>query len=198
MAVFTYKATSPTAEDIAGSIVADTPRQARDLLRSRGLVVQDIADHSSAARPGIRFSRNRASPAQTTLFIRELSTLLTVGVPMLEALDTLARQHTDRFHRVILLLRDRVAAGTSLAAAMRDQPRVFDDLAVNITAVGEDAGTLDTSLDRLAEFRERSHQLRNRVGTTLIYPAIVLTTAVAATLFLMTFVVPRILQPLIE
>lgn len=198
MAVFSYKAASPTAQGIAGSIVADTPRQARDLLRARGLVVQDIADHSTATKAKPRFSRQRAGSAQTTLFIHELSTLLSVGVPLLEALDTLARQHTDRFHRIVLLLRDRVAAGSSLGDAMREQPRVFDDLAINITAVGEDAGTLDTSLERLAEFRERAHQLRNRVGTTLIYPAIVLSAAVAATLFLMTFVVPRILAPLIE
>ena len=198
MAVFTYKATSPTADAVAGSIVADTPRQARDLLRARGLVVQDIVDHTVASPAKRHFSGRGATSASTTLFIRELSTLLSVGVPLLEALDTLSRQHTGRFHSVILRLRDRVAAGSSLGDAMREQPRVFDDLAINITAVGEDAGTLDSSLERLAEFRERAHQLRNRVGTTLIYPAIVLTTAVAATLFLMTFVVPRILQPLIE
>ena len=81
---------------------------------------------------------------------------------------------------------------------MREQPRVFDELCVNITEVGEDAGTLDTSLERLAEFRERSEQLRGRVGTALIYPAIVSTVAVLCSIFLMTFVVPKILEPLIE
>jgi general secretion pathway protein F len=69
---------------------------------------------------------------------------------------------------------------------------------VNITEVGEDAGTLDSSLERLAEFRERSAQLRGRVSTALIYPAIVMITAICASVFLMTFVIPRILQPLIE
>ena len=108
------------------------------------------------------------------------------------------RQHKGRFRESVLLLRDRVAAGTGLAAAMREQPAVFDDLCANIAEVGEDAGTLDGSLERLAEFRERSEQLRGRVGTALIYPAIVLSTAVIAGIFLMTFVVPRILEPLIE
>src|SRR5256885_2100247 len=83
-------------------------------------------------------------------------------------------------------------AGASLATAMREQPNTFDELALNITEVGEDAGTLDSSLERLAEFRERAHQLRGRVVTALIYPAIVLTMAVFASIFLMTFVVPRI------
>jgi len=117
---------------------------------------------------------------------------------LLESLETIARQHTGRFQTAIVFLRDRVAAGASLAAAMREQPRVFDELCINITEVGEDAGTLDASLDRLAEFRERGDQLRNRVGTALIYPAIVSTLAVFSSLFLMTFVVPKILQPLIE
>src|SRR5438105_10070039 len=130
--------------------------------------------------------------------MRKLFTLLGVGVPLLEALDVIARQHVGRFHATVLLLRDRVAAGSSLANAMREQPGTFDELCANITEVGEDAGTLDTALERLAEFRERSAQLKGRVSTALIYPAIVLVTALLATIFLMTFVVPKILEPLIE
>jgi type II secretory pathway component PulF len=81
---------------------------------------------------------------------------------------------------------------------MREQPGVFDEFCHSIAAVGEDAGTLDASLDRLADFRERSDQLRGRVGTALVYPGIVLSMAVFAATFLMTFVVPRILEPLLE
>jgi type II secretory pathway component PulF len=202
MAVFTYKAMAAGAGETSGTIAADTPRQARDLLRDRGLTVRDLRDQrptapaakQASARP--RAARGMAHHAN--LFIRELSTLLSVGVPLLEALDTISKQHTGRFHASIVQLRDRVAAGSSLAAAMSDQPRVFDDLCVNITEVGEDAGTLDTSLERLAEFRERSAQLRGRVSTALIYPTIVMITAIGASVFLMTFVIPRILQPLID
>jgi len=207
MAVFTYKA-SDSRTDVTGTIAADTPRQARDLLRERGLIVRDLIDYAPAreGKAAVRFLRpGRLSPRprrgmrhQATTFIRELSTLLGVGMPLLEALETVSRQHRGRFQSSIILLRDRVSAGISLGAAMREQPQVFDGLCVNITEVGEDAGTLDTSLERLAEFRERSEQLRSRVGTALIYPAIVTTLAVVASIFLMTFVVPRILEPLIE
>jgi type II secretory pathway component PulF len=203
MAVFTYKATDPTRGEAAraqtGTIAADTPRQARDRLRERGLLVQDLAgaDDRATSRRILRV-RRRTRRHETTTFVRELSTLLGVGVPLLEALDTIARQHRGPFHAIILQLRERVAAGSSLAAAMGEHPGVFDDLAINITDVGEDAGTLDTSLQRLAEFRERGDQLRGRLATALIYPAIVLTMAVFASLFLMTFVVPRILEPLVE
>jgi type II secretory pathway component PulF len=197
MAVFTYKAADSHAANLTGTIAADTPRQARDLLRQRGLTVKDLTEDVPGSR---RKTSRRAggSRYQSTLFIRELSTLLGVGVPLLDALDTIARQHQGRFHATVLLLRDRVAAGSSLANAMRQQPETFDDLCVNITEVGEDAGTLDSALERLAEFRERSQQLKGRIGTALIYPAIVLTTALFATMFLMTFIVPKILEPLIE
>jgi general secretion pathway protein F len=198
MAVFAFKATDQATGDLTGTIAADTPRQARDLLRQRGLIVKDLSEargRAGAAKPSRRAGGSRY---QSTLFIRELSTLLGVGVPLLEALDTIARQHEGRFHATVLLLRDRVAAGSSLASAMREQPETFDDLCVNITEVGEDAGTLDAALERLAEFRERSQQLKGRVSTALIYPAIVLATALFASMFLMTFVVPKILEPLIE
>ncbi|MDB5324250.1 MAG: gspF [Phycisphaerales bacterium] len=199
MPVFAYKALDTREPgERSGTIAADTPRQARDLLRERGLVVRGL----SAAQPTVgQLKWRRASGrvrARVSGFIREVSTLLGVGVPLLEALETLARQHKGKFHTTILLLRDRVAGGASLGQAMREHPGVFDELAVNITEVGEDAGTLDASLQRLAEFRERSEQFKGKIATALIYPLIVLTVAIAASIFLMTFVIPRILEPLIE
>ncbi|QOV90979.1 type II secretion system F family protein [Humisphaera borealis] len=210
MPLFTYRATDgqSTAEQ-RGTVTADTPRQARDLLRGRGLMVRDLSSTSvvepkvvdPAAEPLIRKQRFLTSGRDrhhVTAFVRELSTLLNVGVPLPEALETLATLHRGRFRSVLLQLRERVTSGTGLAAAMREQPRVFDEFCHAITAVGEDAGTLDASLETLADFRERSDQLRGRIGTALVYPSIVLSMAVLAALFLMTFVVPRILEPLLE
>ena len=198
MAVFTYKATEAGEADVSGTIAADTPRQARDLLRQRGLVVRDLIDAGRPAPASRRPRRARGSRRLVTLFVREVSTLLGVGVPLLEALETLASQHRGRFRSATLMLRERIAAGSSLAAAMAEQPDRFDELCVSIAAVGEDAGTLDSSLERLAEFRERGEQFRNRISTALIYPCIVLAMALLASIFLMTFVVPRIIQPMVE
>jgi type II secretory pathway component PulF len=131
-------------------------------------------------------------------FIRELSIMLSVGIPLLEALDVVLKQARGRFRTNLLHLRDQVAAGSSLSAAMRSQLDTFDELCISITQVGEDSGTLDTALEKLAEFQERARQLRGKVGTTLIYPAIVVVFALAVSTFLMTFVVPSILEPLIE
>src|SRR5688572_7133927 len=198
MAVFTYIATDDAAAEKAGTIAADTPRQARDLLRERGLVIRDIrAYEAPRSKRGVAWGRF-GYRHQTTQFVRELATLLSAGVPLIESLETIGRQHKGRFKAALLLLRDRVSGGASLAQAMAEQPGAFDELAVNITEVGEDSGTLDSSLERLADFRERSQQLKGKVATALIYPVIVAVVALAAGLFLMTFIVPKILAPLIE
>ena len=201
MAVYAYKALAGP-RDVTGTIAADTPRQARDLLRDQGLVVRDVVERRAASAAIVW--RNPFGPRgtprrpQVTGMLREVATLLAVGMPLLDAFDTLARQHTGRMRTAILLLRDNVAAGGSLANAMRGQPRVFDELAVHVTEVGEDSGTLDASLNRLALFREKAEQFKNRLGVALIYPAIVALVGTASSIFLMTFVVPKILQPLIE
>ena len=203
MAVYTYKARG-TAEDVlTGTIAADTPRQARDLLRERGLSVRELTGVSSVASVrasllGFRFRNRSVNRRLTTALIRDMATLLGVGLPLLEALETTARQAKGGLHAAIVLLRDRVAAGASLASAMRDQAGVFDELSISIAEVGEDAGTLDTSLERLAEFRERGDEVTNRLATALIYPAIVSIVGAFSSVFLMTFVVPKILEPLIE
>jgi type II secretory pathway component PulF len=198
MAVYTYTARDAQAATVRGSIAAETPRQARDQLRARGLRIERLASEAErSAISGGRW-RRRVSPRHITQLARELSTLLAVGTPLLEALDTLALQSKGRMLAVLQLLRDRVAAGKSLAQAMQEQPQAFDEMCINMTETGEDAGNLEYTLARLAVFRERFEQLKGRIGTVLIYPAIVLTVATGAVIFLMSFVVPHILQPLIE
>lgn len=199
MAVYVYAARDAEAIVRKGTIIADTPRQARDQLRARGLEIDRLAPEAAAAgRPRVWRLGRRVRARHITQFARELSTLLAVGMPLLESLDTLSLQTSGPMLTVIQLLRDRVAAGKSLAQAMQEQPAIFDEMCINMTETGEDAGNLEMTLERLAGFRERYEQLKGRIGTVMIYPTIVLIVAVSATLFLMTFVVPRILEPLIE
>jgi type II secretory pathway component PulF len=199
LAVYTYKAFEPTsklAATLSGTVAADTPRQARDVLRQRGLTVEHLAEVQ--AEKVHRWSGRGRDRHKVTSFARELSTLLAVGTPLTEALESIALQHKSSFRATLLLLREQVSAGSSLATAMASQPAVFDELCVNLIEVGEDAGTLDVALERLARFRERSEQFRGKVGTALLYPGIVLFTAIAVSIFLMSYVVPGILQPLME
>lgn len=224
MAVFSYQAcpvggngsASPTV--LRGTIAADSPRHARELLRERELdvIAVDQVRRSLGLgflKTGLRKGSWRYESCVVT-FVRELSTLLAVGTPMLQALDTAigpqsAQTEQKRlgfsfprrasgFDSVLLQLRDRVAAGAALSEAMGDHPDVFDDLTLRLVEVGEKSGTLDDVLDKLAGFKERSASFRGRLTNAIIYPAIVLTMAVLVTILLMTFVVPNILKPLVE
>jgi type IV pilus assembly protein PilC len=202
MGVFFYKAMDDRAAAVAGTIVADSPRQAREQLRARGLSIREIRPGESRLSQnrlvaGIFNARNKHR-AQLVGFIRELSTMLAVGIPLSETLQTLAIQYRGPFRTVVQQLQDRVATGTSLSQAMRQQPAVFDEICWSITEVGENAGNLDVVLDRLAEFKERAVALRGRIVTALIYPCIVLIVAIAVSVLLMTFVVPKLIAPLVE
>lgn len=206
MAVYSYQAVDRDNGAITGTVVADTPRQARDTLRARGLTIQQVTtvDGTRSGIGGVGLLRRWSTTlpyrrrAEVVDIIRELSTLLGAGIPLLEALDTIAQQHGGLLRTSILLLRDRVAEGLSLADAMRQQPQAYDELTINIVDVGETAGALDVVLDQLAQYQEQALQFRNRVLSAILYPSIVLTAGVGVCLFLMTYVVPNILSTLIE
>jgi type II secretory pathway component PulF len=199
MAVFAYKAMDGLRAASDGTIAADTPRQARELLRARGLSVQDIRALGAKTTDGVaRWRFKNRHTAQLATAVRELSTLLGAGIPLLDAMKTVSQQQRGRFRASLLLLRDRVAAGVGLAEAMGEQPDVFDPLCIQMVEVGENSGTLETVLDQWADFKERSLQLKDRVMTALMYPAFVVLVGVLVTVFLMTYVIPMLLSSLIE
>ena len=200
MAVYEYKATDARSAVVAGTIMADTPRQARDLLRDQGLSIVEVRPAKAARQRSLlaRPFRGRKGQEQVSAFVRELATLLSAGIPLLSALRTLEKQHTHGFQAVVQHLVDRITAGEALAEAMASQPAWFDELCVSIVRVGESTGSLETALKRLADFKERSGKLRNRITTALIYPAVVCLMGVGVTIFLMTYVVPNLLETLLQ
>ena len=199
MAVFEYKAIDLDASGLAGTVVADTPRQARDHLRERGLTVTHLTECRTDRAPTLlERRRGRAAGHEITAFVRELATLTAVGIPLHGALETLVAQHHRGLGTVIQDLGDRVASGAALAEAMERHPTYFDALCVSITRVGENTGSLDQALRRLAQFREKAQGLRSHVTTALLYPAVVTTVGLAVMVFLMTYVVPNLLDTLVE
>jgi len=199
MPVYHYRVQDIRARTASGTIAAESPRHARDELRARGYAVEEIWAHQSRSRLGWRWLvRPRTNSAQLVSLLRELSTLLAVGVGIADALETLIRQHRGHLQTTLALLRDRVVGGARLAEAMRDEPYVFQELAVRMVEVGENTGNLEEVLDQLAGFLEDTSQLRDRVLGALLYPAVVFMTALGVTLFLMTVVVPMLLSGLLE
>ena len=196
MAVFEYMASELDAKDVTGTIVADTPRQARDMLREKGLTVNEIRSADAPRKSVLGIGRSGATQAHVIEFIRELATLLKAGIALLPALQTLGEGQPRRFKAVIQRLADQVEAGVGLAAAMSRQPECFDELCVSVVHVGENMGHLEMALHRLAVYKEKAHRLRSRVTTALMYPGFVCLMGISVSIFLMTYVVPTLLTAL--
>ncbi len=198
MAVFAYKAMDGSSAAVNGTIVADTARQARDLLRQRGLVITEVRKPAWQGRKWFSVGHGMKAQSEVVGFVRELATLLTAGIPLLSALQTLQGQHSPGFTLVLQFLSDRIAAGEGLAQAMRQQSDYFDELCVSIVQVGENTGSLEVALRRLADFKDKSVRLKSKVTTAMVYPTVVLVLGVSVSIFLMTHVVPNLLATLIQ
>ena len=124
--------------------------------------------------------------------------LLHAGIPMLDALDTIVEQNSGSFRAALLAVRDKVAAGESFAQALEGRPDLFDEASVQMVEVGENAGTLEDVLTQLAEFKQRQARFTDAVTTALVYPAFLVCFGTAAGVFLMTSVLPPLLENLEE
>ena len=121
---------------------------------------------------------------------RQLATLLQAGIPLVQSLQTLARSRGGELGRVLDSVRRDIEAGSTLEYALAQHPRVFDGLYRSLVAAGELGGLLDTMLERVAGYRERSSRLRGKVRSALVYPTAVLTIAAAAVGVILVWVVP--------
>jgi type II secretory pathway component PulF len=138
MPVYQYRVQDLRARTACGTLAAESPRHARDELRARGFAVEELRLYTpDRGRLMQILLRRRATRAQLASLWRELATLLSVGIGLVEALETLLRQQRGPFQASLAQLRDRVAGGARLAEAMRDEPAVFHELAIRMVEVGE-------------------------------------------------------------
>jgi type IV pilus assembly protein PilC len=125
------------------------------------------------------------------LFTRQLSTMLKAGVPLLQAFDISARSHSNpALQRLLGEIKSDVETGSSMSVAFRKFPKYFDGLYCNLVHAGEQAGILDTVLDRIASYQEKMLAIQGKIKSALFYPAIVLTVAFIITAGIMLFVIP--------
>jgi general secretion pathway protein F len=200
--VYTYRGTNAAGKTTRGFVDAENLRAARAKLRRDGVFVTQLAEGGAAraaradAGPASRSfslaSWRRISPMDLALATRQLSTLVGAGIPLVEALAALTQQvEGARLKSVIGQVRDRVNQGSSLADAMA-QAGPFSDLYVGMVRAGETGGALETVLERLAEYLESQVRLRNKVGSILIYPAVMFGFALVVVAALVVFVLPQI------
>jgi type IV pilus assembly protein PilC len=120
------------------------------------------------------------------VFTRQFATMIDAGLPLVQCLDILGTQMDNAaFRKVIFAIKSKVESGSTFADALKDHPKVFDELYIQLCAAGEVGGILDTILNRLAAYKEKSEKLKRKVRGAMIYPAIVLSVAVGVSAVLL-------------
>lgn len=195
MPVFEYRGLTTDGKDTRGFIDAENLQSAKIKLRKSGIYPVEVSEETKREKsetPGLSILR-RIKKQEVTVFTRQLATLLTAGLPLMDSLSaTIDHIDDPLLKRTIIKVRENVREGKSLAESMRNFPRVFSELYTNMIQAGETSGALDVVLARLADFQEGQIKLRNKVWATLTYPILMLFIGIGVLAFLFTFVIPQV------
>ena len=173
----------------SGTIEAVNETIVRAQLRQQRIIPTKIKKLSE--RKQIVLFKSKVKPKNLAIFTRQLATMIDAGLPLVQSLDILAEQEENPTLKDILgQVKDDVESGMTFAAALKKHPKAFNDLYTNMIVAGEEAGTLDIILNRLATFIEKAEALRRKVKSALMYPMIVTFVAVVVVGILMVFVIP--------
>ncbi|MDX1517265.1 MAG: type II secretion system inner membrane protein GspF [Woeseiaceae bacterium] len=197
MGAFEFVALDKSGKESKGLIEGDTAKHVRQLLRERHLLpvrVTEVAQRE--ARRQRSFSLRRGiSPAELALVTRQLASLSQSGLPLEEALLAVSQQNDQpRTKSILLGVRAKVMEGHTLADGLAEFPQAFPDLYRATIAAGEQSGHLDVVLERLADYTESRHELRQRIRNAMIYPIALIVMALAIVAFMLASVVPRIVD----
>ena len=191
MPTFKYVAKDQSSRNVMGKIVADQQSAVIEELRKRNLTIISVNAVRESGISRLSFLTRGVREDDLVIFTRQLATMVEAGIPILQALDALQEQITHQyFQSVIATVRDDIQLGSSLSAAFAKHTRAFDHLYVNMVRVGETGGVLSSILDRIATYLEKTIRLKRKVKSALIYPAVVVSMAIAITTLLLVKVVP--------
>jgi len=136
--------------------------------------------------------RGKVLPADIAIFSRQLATMLGAGIPLVQAFDIVGKGHENpAMQKLIFAVKADVEGGNALAEALAKHPLYFDDLFVNLVEAGEQAGALETLLDKIATYKEKTEAIKKKIKKALTYPAAVLVVALIVTTILLIFVIPE-------
>jgi len=189
MPIFQYKGYRADGSEAVGTIEANTQKDAALRLKESGLYPKNVKETIYRGRVGI-FRRHDVSLLPSTT--RQLSTLLSSGVTLMEALSSISEENKGSWQNMLVDIKERVAGGSSLSKAIEGYDRIFPDFYVNMIAAGEASGNLDRVLSRLADYLEAQSSLKSKVRTSMVYPVFMICVAFAVLSFLFTFVIPKI------
>lgn len=192
MGAYQYQALKKNGSTSKGVLEADSDRHARQLLREQGLIPTQI-QALSQQRTGN--TKSKLTAADLSLLTRQLATLLAAGIPVEESLRGVSEQtEKDKVRELIMGIRAKVLEGYGLAQAMAQYPNAFPELYRATVGSGEQTGRLDLVLEKLADYTENQQGTRQKVQQALIYPLLMIIVSIAIISFLLTFVVPKIIE----
>jgi type IV pilus assembly protein PilC len=171
---------------IKGRSLAPDEPALRAELRRQGIAPSRIKRQRDSVRGG------KVNAGDIAVFMRQLATMLTAGIPLVQAFEIVANgNEKSSMQKLLLNVKSDVEGGTSLHEALGKHPLYFDDLTVNLVEAGEQAGALEALLDKIATYKEKTEALKKKVKKALFYPAAVLGVAVLVTVVLLIFVIPQ-------
>lgn len=194
MLTFQYVARDPASGQKISSIVeAESEQAAAKLLQSQGLAPLELKLKQEGSGGFIDRLTHRITTKDKVLFSRQLSTLINAGLPLVQSLHNVSNQTQNKSFQVVInkIITD-VESGTAFSVALAKFPDVFDPVFVNLVAAGETSGTLDMSLERLANQKEKDAEIISKVRGAMIYPLIVLLVMAGVVIFMVVKVVPAV------
>jgi len=183
---FSWEGRDKRGARIKGKSLAPDEQTLRAELRRQGVAPSRVRKQRQGRKGG------SVNPGDIAVFSRQLATMLAAGIPLVQAFEIVANGNDKpAMQKLILDVKADVEGGTSLHEALAKHPLYFDDLFVNLVEAGEQAGALESLLDKVATYKEKTEALKKKVKKALFYPAAVLVVAVIVTVVLLVFVIPQ-------
>ena len=184
---FLWEGTDRNGKKVKGKSLATDESQVRSDLRRQGVVPTRIRKQSK----GLFAGGGKITTGDIAIFSRQLATMIAAGIPLVQAFEIVGNGHENAaMQKLILAIKSDVEGGSALAEALAKHPLYFDDLFVNLVESGEQAGALESLLDKIATYKEKTEAIKKKIKKALTYPAAVLVVAIVVTTILLIFVIP--------
>jgi type IV pilus assembly protein PilC len=184
---FSWTGMDKKGQRVSGKSLAPDEAALRSDLRRQGIAVSRVKKQTNRFKSG-----GTVRPEDIAVFSRQLATMLAAGIPLVQSFEIVGNGNDKpAMQKLILDIKAEVEGGTSLHEALAKFPLYFDDLFVNLVEAGEQAGALETLLDKIATYKEKTEALKKKVKKALFYPSAVMAVAVIVTTILLIFVIPQ-------
>jgi type IV pilus assembly protein PilC len=191
MPEFVWKARTSAGNVIKGEMSEVNEAVVENKLRKMNYTEIKVKKKPKDLFAGIEFFQPKVTTKDVVIFTRQFATMIDAGLPLVQCLEILSsQQENTTFKKVLASVKNSVEGGSTFADALRQHPKVFDDLFCNLVHAGETGGILDTILRRLSQFMEKSEALKRKVKGAMVYPIVVLFIAIAVVGILLVFVIP--------